>query len=195
MIEKIKKNKNFNLPNQLTTFRFLCIPLIVLFMSFKGQFLSFLGALFIGLAFITDMLDGYFARKHGEITVLGKFLDPLADKILVVISMIMLVHLDRVSVYIVIVIIARELAITGLRAIAVSEGIVIQASKLGKFKTIFQAVAILALTLHYEYFEVDFHRVGLVFIWIALALTLWSGWDYFRQFNVLFDSDKSKEQI
>lgn len=193
MIEKINKNKNFNLPNKLTTLRLLCIPLIVFFMSFKGQIFSFLGALFIGTAFVTDMLDGYFARKYGEITVLGKFLDPLADKILVTISMIMLIPLHRINVLIVIVIIARELAITGLRAIAVSEGIVIQASKLGKFKTIFQAVAILALTLNYEYFSVDFHKVGLVFIWIALILTLWSGWDYFRQFNVLFDPDKSKK--
>ena len=193
MIEKIKKNKNFNLPNKLTAFRLICIPLIVFFMSFEGKLMSFLGALFIGAAFTTDMLDGYFARKYGEITVLGKFLDPLADKILVTISMIMLIPLERIPVLIVIAIIARELAITGLRAIAVSEGIVIQASRLGKFKTIFQAVAILALTLHYDYFCVDLHSVGLVFIWIALVLTLWSGWDYFRQFNTLFDPEKTRK--
>ena len=193
MIEKIKKNKNFNLPNKLTAFRLICIPLIVFFMSFEGKLMSFLGALFIGAAFTTDMLDGYFARKYGEITVLGKFLDPLADKILVTISMIMLIPPGRIPVLIVIAIIARELAITGLRAIAVSEGIVIQASRLGKFKTIFQAVAILALTLHYDYFCVDLHSVGLVFIWIALVLTLWSGWDYFRQFNTLFDPEKTRK--
>ncbi len=193
MIEKIKNNKNFNLPNKLTTLRFLCLPIIVLFMSFEGKLFSFLGALFIGTAFITDMLDGYFARKYGEITVLGKFLDPLADKILVTISLIMLIRLDRVSAYIVIVIIARELAVTGLRAIAVSENIVIQASRLGKFKTIFQAVAIMCLTLHYEYFDVDFHKVGLIFIWMALVLTLWSGWDYFKQFNVLFNANKNRD--
>ena len=193
MTEKIKKNKNFNLPNKLTAFRLICIPLIVFFMSFEGKLMSFLGALFIGAAFTTDMLDGYFARKYGEITVLGKFLDPLADKILVTISMIMLIPLERIPVLIVIAIIARELAITGLRAIAVSEGIVIQASRLGKFKTIFQAVAILALTLHYDYFCVDLHSVGLVFIWIALVLTLWSGWDYFRQFNTLFDPEKTRK--
>ncbi len=193
MIEKIKKSKNFNLPNKLTAFRLVCIPLIVFFMSFEGKLMSFFGALFIGAAFITDVLDGYFARKYGEITVLGKFLDPLADKILVTISMIMLIPPDRIPVLIVIVIIARELAITGLRAIAVSEGIVIQASKLGKFKTTFQAVAIFSLTLHYDYFGVDMHSVGIVFIWIALALTLWSGWDYFRQFNTLFDTEKTRK--
>ena len=193
MIEKIKNNKNYNLPNKLTTLRLLCIPLIVFFMSFEGKLFSFLGALFIGTAFITDMLDGYFARKYGEVTVLGKFLDPLADKILVAISMIMLIPINRIPVLIVILIIARELAVTGLRAVAVSEKIVIQASKLGKLKTIFQAIAIILLTLHYEYFSVDFHKVGLVFIWIALALTLWSGWDYFKQFNVLFEPDNNKK--
>ena len=193
MIEKIKNNKNFNLPNKLTALRFLCIPLIVFFMSFEGKLLGFFAALFIGTAFITDMLDGYFARKYGDITVLGKFLDPLADKILVTISMIMLIPLERVPILIVIAIIARELAVTGLRAIAVSEGIVIQASKLGKFKTIFQAVAILSLTLHYDYFDVNMHAVGLVFIWIALVLTIWSGWDYFKQFKAVFDSEKSKK--
>ena len=193
MTEKIKKNKNFNLPNKLTAFRLICIPLIVFFMSFGGKLMSFLGALFISAAFITDTLDGYFARKFGEVTVLGKFLDPLADKLLVTISMIMLIPPGRIPVLIVIAIIARELAITGLRAIAVSEGIVIQASRLGKFKTIFQAVAILALTLHYDYFCVDLHSVGLVFIWIALVLTLWSGWDYFRQFNTLFDPEKTRK--
>ena len=193
MIEKIKNNKNFNLPNKLTALRFLCITLIVFFMSFDGRLLSFFAALFIGTAFITDMLDGYFARKYGDITVLGKFLDPLADKILVTVSMIMLIPLERVPILIVIAIIARELSVTGLRAIAVSEGIVIQASKLGKLKTIFQAVAILSLTLHYDYFGVDMHSVGLVFIWVALVLTLWSGWDYFKQFKTVFDSEISKK--
>lgn len=193
MLEKLKKNKNFNLPNRLTALRFLCIPLIVFFLSFGGKVSGFLAALFIGTAFVTDMLDGYFARKYGEITVLGKLLDPLADKILVTISMIMLIPLGRIPVLIVIVIISRELAVTGLRAIAVSEGIVIHASRLGKFKTIFQAVAILALTLHYVYFGVDFSKVGLVFIWLALALTLWSGWSYFSQFKVLFNTEKNKK--
>ena len=193
MIEEIKNNKNFNLPNKLTALRLLCIPFIVLFMSFEGRWCSFLSALFIGIAFITDMLDGYFARKYGEVTVLGKFLDPLADKILVTVSMIMLIPLERIPVLIVIAIIARELTITGLRAIAVSEGIVIQAGKLGKLKTVFQAVAIVLLALHYEYFNIKMHNIGLVFIWIALALTMWSGWDYFSQFKVLFASEKNKK--
>ena len=189
-----QENKIFNLPNKLTATRLLCIPLVIFFMFFPGKWFSFFAAVFIGTAFVTDILDGYFARKYGEVTALGKLLDPLADKILIAIVMIMLVRLERIPVLIVLVIISREMAITGLRAMAASEGIVIQASKLGKFKTIFQAVAILALTLYYEYYDVNMHSVGMVFLWIALVLTLWSGWDYLKQFNKLLFSENKNEE-
>ncbi len=185
-MEDIERKRKSNLPNWLTAFRILCIPLVVIFLSFPGKLSSFLAALFIGMAFITDILDGYYARKYESVTALGKLLDPLADKILVFISMIMLIPLERIPILIVIVIIARELAVTGLRSIAVSEGIVIQASRLGKYKTIFQAVAVLGLSLHYEYFTVDFHIVGMSFLWAALVLTIWSGWEYFNKFSRIF---------
>lgn len=182
-----KSHEDFsNLPNKLTIFRLTCIPIVWLCLNFPGRLGSFLAALFLGMALITDILDGYFARKYGAITVLGKFLDPLVDKILVSIIMIKLIPLERIPVWVVILIIARELAVTGLRAIAVSEGIVIQASSLGKYKTIFQAVALLGLCLHYSYLNVDLHVVGMAFLWAALVLTLWSGWVYFKQFNHLF---------
>jgi CDP-diacylglycerol---glycerol-3-phosphate 3-phosphatidyltransferase len=184
------------LPNQLTAFRMACIPLVVFFLVYSesgcgflglsNKWCSFLSSLFIGMAFITDILDGYYARKYGAITTLGKFLDPLADKILVTISMIMLIPLGRIPILIVIIIIAREMAITGLRSIAAEQGIVIQAEKLGKFKTIFQAVAILGLSLHYEYLGVDFQIVGMAFLWAALVLTIWSGWSYFNHFRKVF---------
>lgn len=175
-----------NLPNTLSLFRMVCIPIVIICLYFEGRWGSFLATLFFGMAFVTDILDGFYARKYGAITVLGKFLDPLADKILVSSTMIMLITLDRIPAWIVIVIIAREMAITGLRSIAVSEGIVIQASALGKYKTIFQSVAVLGLALHYEYFNIDFQAVGMLFLWAALILTLWSGWAYFRQFNKVF---------
>ena len=181
-----------NLPNTLTVFRFVCIPLVVICLYFPGKLGSFLAALFISMAFITDILDGYFARKYGAVTVLGKFLDPLADKILVSVTMIMLIPLDRIPIWVVILIIAREMAVTGLRSIAVNEGIVIRASSLGKYKTIFQAIAIIALCLHYKYFNVDFHVVGMAFLWGALILTLWSGWSYFRQFSQVFFPENGK---
>jgi len=186
MNESPEKKKISNLPNQLTAFRVMCIPLVVFFLSFPDKSYGFYAALFIGLAFITDILDGYYARKYGAVTTLGKFLDPLADKILVTITMIMLIPLGRIPVLAVVVIIAREIAVTGLRSIAAEQGIVIQAEALGKIKTIFQAMAILGLSLHYKYFHVDFHMVGMFFLWIALVLTVWSGWSYFNHFKKVF---------
>ena len=118
--------------------------------------------------------------------VLGKFLDPLADKLLVSMTMIMLIPLGRIPFWVVMIIVAREMAVTGLRSIAMSEGIVLQASPLGKFKTIFQSVALAALCFHYKYLGVNTHVVGMFFLWCALGLTLWSGYDYFRQFSHVF---------
>lgn len=172
-----------NLPNTLTIIRLVCIPLVVICLIFPGKLGSFLAALFFGMAFVTDVLDGFFARRYGAVTVLGKFLDPLADKILVSVTMIMLIPLERIPAWMVMLIVAREMAITGLRTIAVNEGIVIQASALGKYKTIFQSLAIIGLSLHYEYFDINFHAVGMIFLWIALVFTLWSGWAYFREFR------------
>ena len=175
-----------NLPNILTLFRLVCIPLVIVSLYFQGRLGSFLAALFFGLAFITDFLDGYFARKYGAVTVMGKFLDPMADKLLVSSTMIMLISLDRIPAWIVILIVGREIAVTGLRSIAVSEGVVIQASSLGKYKTIFQSVATICLCLHYEYIGVQFHVVGMVFLWMALILTIWSGLAYFKEFHRVF---------
>jgi CDP-diacylglycerol--glycerol-3-phosphate 3-phosphatidyltransferase len=184
MLMKNKPNKKAsNLPNILTIIRLACIPFVVVFLNFPGELGSFLAALCVGFAFITDMLDGFFARRFGAVTVLGKFLDPLADKILVCVTMIMLIPMDRIPLWMVVVIIVREMSVTGLRSIAINEGVVIQAGALGKYKTIFQSVALLGLCLHYEHFNINFHVVGIVFLWGALALTVWSGWDYFRQFK------------
>jgi CDP-diacylglycerol--glycerol-3-phosphate 3-phosphatidyltransferase len=182
-----------NLPNTLTFTRLACIPGVLISLSFTGRWAGVLAALFFGLASITDFLDGYFARRQGSVTVLGKFLDPLADKLLVSMTMIMLIPLGRIPVWMVIVIIAREMAVTGLRAVAVSEGIVIQASPLGKYKTVLQAMAMLGLCLHYTYFQVNFHVVGLIFLCGALVMTLWSGWDYFRQFKQVFVTPKREQ--
>ena len=186
MEQESRKEVISNLPNTLSLFRMVCIPIVVICLYFEGRWGSFLATLFLGMAYITDILDGFYARKYGAVTVLGKFLDPLADKILVSSTLIMLIALDRIPAWVVILIIGRELAITGLRSIAVSEGVVIQASSLGKYKTIFQCVATLGLCLHYEYFKINFHTVGMFFLWIALILTIWSGWAYFRQFNNVF---------
>ena len=183
MPQPTENKKIINLPNGLTFFRLACIPLVAVFLSSPGHLINFLAALFFSLGFITDFLDGYFARKYDEVTVFGKFLDPLADKILVTVTMIMLIPLDRILTWIVILIITREMAITGLRSIAVSQGIVIQAGVLGKYKTIFQATALICLCLHHQYLGLNFHTLGIPLLWLALFMTLWSGVRYFLQFN------------
>jgi CDP-diacylglycerol--glycerol-3-phosphate 3-phosphatidyltransferase len=182
----------YNLPNTLTLFRVACIPLLVLLLFFPHKLTSFLAALVFGMASITDLLDGFLARRHRLVTTFGTFLDPLADKLIVSAALIMLIPLDRVPAWMVVVIIGRELAITGLRSAAVSEGKVIRADDLGKKKMIFQIVAILGLLMHYEYYEVNFHAVGMFFMWLAVIMTLWSGFNYFRSFwHVLEDNGEN----
>ncbi|MCF8119719.1 MAG: CDP-diacylglycerol--glycerol-3-phosphate 3-phosphatidyltransferase [Deltaproteobacteria bacterium] len=185
-----ERKRVLNLPNILTLARLLCVPVILTCLSFPDPQGSFLAALFFGIAAVTDFLDGFLARRYDDVTVLGKLMDPLADKILVSATMIMLIPLDRIAVWMVIVIIARELAMTGLRGIAVSEGLVIQASALGKYKTLFQSIALVSLCLHYPYWGINFQVVGTVFLWGALILTLWSGWNYFRRFSQVFYEEK-----
>jgi len=184
-----------NLPNILTLARIAAVPVIVALLMFESRENCFWAAAVFSLAAITDWLDGYLARKWGVVTVLGKFLDPLADKLIVMGALIMLIPLDRVPAWAVFVILAREMLVTGLRSIASAEGIVIAASDLGKYKTIFQMVAIIGLLLHYRYYWFfgaklnflypSFHNAGIFFFYISLFLTLWSGGDYlFRFFRV-----------
>jgi CDP-diacylglycerol--glycerol-3-phosphate 3-phosphatidyltransferase len=184
-----KRSKSiYNLPNSLSLFRVACIPLLMLFLFFPYKLTSFLAALVFALASITDLLDGYLARRHHMETTFGQFLDPLADKLIVSAALIMLIPLGRVPAWMVVVIVGRELAITGLRGVAVSEGKVISADEWGKKKMVFQIVAILGLLLHYNYFGVNLHAVGMFFMWLAVIVTLWSGINYFRSFwHVLED--------
>lgn len=175
----------YSTANYLTLSRVLMIPLIMISLLFDGKLAAFIACILFSIASITDWVDGYLARKQHTVSTLGKFLDPLADKLLIMATMIMLIPLDRIDAWIVIVILAREIAITGLRSIAASENIVIDASNLGKFKTGFQIAALIGLTMHYEYYSFDFHFCGTILLWIALAFTLWSGWDYIKQFKGL----------
>lgn len=184
----------FNLPNTLTLFRIGCVPLLVVLLFFPQKATSLLAAVVFGLASISDLLDGFLARRRQMVTTLGQFLDPLADKLIVSAALIMLIPLGRVPAWMVVVIIGRELAITGLRSVAVTEGKVISASELGKKKMVFQIVAILGLLLHYEYFGVDCHTVGMSFMWLAVIVTLWSGFAYFRSFwHVLEEDEETME--
>ena len=176
------------LPNLLSLFRIAVIPVLVYFLTNPSKQAGIFAAITFFIASLTDFLDGYLARRHGLTTTLGKFLDPLADKLLVAAALIMLAAIDRtprVPAAMVVVLIAREFAVTGLRAIASSEGIILAAEELGKYKMIFQMFALHGLLIHYQYGFIDFYVVGMYFLWIALILSLWSGVDYhlkvFRQ--------------
>ena len=152
-----------NLPNYLTILRIAVIPFVVIFLLFPGKWPSFFACLFFSMAAITDLLDGYIARQQNAVTFLGKALDPLADKLLITATLIMLIPLGRVPAWVAVVIICREIAVTGLRGVLAVEGSAIGSSSLGKYKTIFQDTALIALLLHYEYIYIDFHVVGMFF--------------------------------
>ncbi len=171
-----------NLPNSLTLARIGAAPVLVVLLLSPGRDLSIAAALLFSLVCVTDWLDGYIARKRGDVTSLGIFLDPLADKILITTAFIMLIPLGRVPAWVVALIISREIAVTGLRAIASNTGVVISASRLGKFKTISQIAALVPLIIHYRFWSIDFHAVGMVFLVVAFVLTIWSGVTYFVTF-------------
>jgi CDP-diacylglycerol--glycerol-3-phosphate 3-phosphatidyltransferase len=171
-----------NIPNLLSALRILAIPVVIGFLSWPGPLASFLAALIFGLASLTDLLDGYIARQQKRETAVGKLLDPLADKLLVLSCMIMLIPLERIPAWMVVLIIGREVAVTGLRGIASAEGMVIAASRWGKAKLILQTFSLIGLMIHYRYLGIDFHLLGMIFLWGALIITLWSGIDYFGKF-------------
>jgi len=181
-MEKLSRQQIFTLPNGLTIIRILAVPVILLLLFYSGKTYQWVTAIFFLLVAVTDTIDGYLARRRGMVTTLGKFLDPLADKLLIVTALIALIPTRGIPFWIVIVIVGREIAVTGLRGIAVSQGIVIPASASGKYKTVFEAASIFFLILNGEYFSIDFHFVGIVLLWVSLLLAVYSGFDYFKQF-------------
>jgi len=181
-MEKLHRQQILSLPNGLTILRVFVIPIIILLLFYPGQTYRLITALLFLLAAITDTFDGYLARRRGMVTTLGKFLDPLADKLLIVTALIGLVPVRGIPVGMVIVIVGREIAVTGLRGIAVSQGIVISSSSFGKYKTVFEVASIFFLILNGDYFSLDFHLVGMGLFWVALILAVFSGIDYFKKF-------------
>jgi len=178
-----------NLPNLLTLSRILSVPLIIILLYSGNRWLNLFTALLVAVAAITDGLDGYMARKYGFESDLGKLLDPLADKILILSTMVMLVYLHRAPAWMVCLILCRETAITGMRAMAADRGEVIGASAMAKYKTTFQTVAIVALVIHYPFLGADAHAVGIFFLWIAFVYTMWTGYNYFRDTFSLLVTD------
>lgn len=206
------KQEFLNLPNMLSMFRILIIPAVLVFIYYESRVNCFVAACLFALASVTDYFDGWLARRSGMITVLGKFLDPLADKLIVTSTLVMLIPLGRIPAWVVVLLLARELAITGLRGIASNEGLVIAASQGGKWKTAFQLTGILSLLVHYPYPVavitpglyrlvegtwlhrtlaawgvsvrpwVDFHVVGIWLIYLSLFFSIFSAVQYVTRF-------------
>lgn len=178
---------NMNLPNGLTLLRILLIPVFVLLFSQPTSERTVAAAAVFITAAVTDLLDGYLARRRSQITKLGRLLDPIADKLLVLSGLILLVQLQRVAAIMAILIIAREVAVTGVRAIGAAEGIVLTPETIGKYKMIAQVVAIVMLIMEREPLglPLDLHLVGTALLYVALILGWISGgqylWSFWRQ--------------
>jgi CDP-diacylglycerol--glycerol-3-phosphate 3-phosphatidyltransferase len=158
------------------------VPFLFVLLSSPGEFWSLILAILFVIASITDFFDGYIARKYNLITTMGKFLDPIADKLIVNTAMILMIPIGRIPAWIVAITIIRDLIVDVIRSIASSEGNYIQASSIGKQKTLAQNIAVTALIIHYSILGLDAHFVGIIILYIALLLTIYSGVDYFIKF-------------
>ena len=176
------------LPNILTGMRFALIPVLIVLFSVE-QTLSIGLATFSVFVFaaLTDLVDGYFARKYKCESTLGQLMDPLADKVLVTTALIMLIPMGRVPAWVSLLIICREIIITGLRGLAASSGVVVPAGQIGKIKSNFQYFAIAFLIFPLGVLPVPYlHEIGQVLLYISLVMAIWSGIDYFYNLRTIF---------
>ncbi len=188
------------IPNLVTYVRIVAIPVVMGVMQFDSPTNALVAAMLFAFASATDAIDGYLARRLNQVSVIGKFLDPLADKLIVLGALVMLIQLNRVSPWVVFIIMSREIVVTTLRTIAMGEGVVIAARSLGKWKTAFQMAGLWALLVHYERalapvglnISIPFHDVGTVLLLISVALSLLSAVDYFWGF---FRSMQARDTI
>ena len=193
MAREAAREQVWNLPNALTMLRMAVVPAMLAMPWMLSDTASTMLAWLYILAAVTDVVDGWLARRGQQVTQVGKLLDPLADKMLVATSLIMLVSVGRIeswAAWMVVVIVGRELAVTGLRGIASAGGRIMAATWQGKAKTLTQNVAISALLFHYPTLGLPAHEIGLSLLAIATLLTLWSGYGYFAAFfRDLFAAD------
>jgi CDP-diacylglycerol--glycerol-3-phosphate 3-phosphatidyltransferase len=175
----------WNLPNSITVLRAAVVPVLLLYPIFPGEIGSTVMAWIFIIAAVSDLVDGWLARRGKQVTHIGVLLDPLADKLLVSTALIVLLAMNRIPTWatcLVVTIVGRELAVTGLRGIASAGGQIVAASGLGKLKTVAQNIAVGALLFHFETLGLDAEFVGLVFLFIATALTIASGYRYFADY-------------
>ncbi|ATX79698.1 CDP-diacylglycerol--glycerol-3-phosphate 3-phosphatidyltransferase [Mariprofundus aestuarium] len=170
----------WTISNQLTFGRVAIIPVFIAVFYLPGDLGYWLSSLLFVLASFTDWLDGYLARSRGEVTAFGRFLDPVADKLLVAAALVLVVSADMAPAVLAVIIIGREIAIGALREWLAERSTVVHVSLIAKWKTALQMVAISALLLHVEILGISMHDIGLTLLWVAAALTLWSGYDYIK---------------
>jgi len=198
------KEQIWNLPNIITYFRIILIPFVIILLyqcqvaaspadtTYGPRYMSFWATILLAVACITDFLDGWIARNWGLSTAVGRFLDPLADKLLVIACLVMAVYLDRVPAWFVVLLISRELSITSLRSIASAEGLEVQIAQSGKWKTAFQMLGLVGVLIHYEYHTnlffyegiVNYNRLGLWLLSMSLVFSISSAFQYFHRFAV-----------
>jgi len=179
-------------PNIVTLFRIGLVPVLMVLLLFTGPTASWLAAGVFLIATLSDYLDGYIARNYRSGSVLGTFLDPLADKLLVSAALIMLAGMartPRVPAWMVAVIVGREIMVTALRAVAASEGLVVGAEEMGKYKMTLQAIALEALLVHYTHWHIDFFGAGMFLLWISMVVSIWSGVEYYLKLHWLLRED------
>jgi len=170
----------WTLSNQLTMGRVVIIPVFMATFYLPGSLGHWLSGMLFIIAAATDWLDGYMARKRGEITPFGRFLDPVADKLLVAAALVLLVSADMTPAILAVIIIGREITIGALREWLARRATVVHVSLIAKWKTALQMIAISTLLLHETVLGIPLHDVGLTLLWVAAVLTLWSGYDYIR---------------
>ena len=172
----------FSTPNLVTLFRMAMAPILIWLLMDTGPAASAIAAGVFFIATVSDYFDGYLARSYDSVTTLGKFLDPMADKLIVITALIMLVGMARtphVPSWMVVVLVSREIMVTGLRAVAAAEGLIVGAEELGKYKMALQSIAIHGLLIHYTYLHVDFFAAGMFILWISMLVSVWSCIDYY----------------
>ena len=182
LMARIRWGDAVNLPIGITITRIVATPLLILFLISSSRVHALIAAAIFVAASFTDWLDGVVARRRNQVTTLGTLLDPIADKLLVAAALVSLLTIDKIAAWIVVVIIGRELAVTGLRAVAAGVGVIVPASRLAKWKTASQYMAITMLILEKGLISPTFHVVATVTLWAALALTVVSAVDYFYRF-------------
>lgn len=170
----MKEKKLLNLPTKLTLIRVAIVPVLVVVLLTK--FSDWLAVVIFLAAAITDFADGYLARSRKQVTVLGKLMDPIADKLLIAGSLISLVEIGHAPAWLVVIIVGREFAVNGLRAVAASQNVIIPAGPLGKAKMVAQVIAVPLLILNVHAFG---NNIGYLVLWVTMLLTVWSGVDYF----------------